>query len=195
MGNVESYISPQSGLARIYILPTHSKGLYSDLNGQAAISLYPDGSNRGTGLGSTTASGFIAFDIGPGNYDLVASSEGGLSKAQKSLTFAPDTVYFLRPAFYRSANELPKDPSQAVPGFSFDVVPPDAAKSEIQRLNVLALRPETEAFLSRTYAGSTPAQRFQTQPLPQAAPPPVFGVGNQAAGTKTIAGRKSDHSR
>jgi len=139
------------GLARVYILPTRSKGMFNDLNGGATISIYPGAANHGAKLGSTSGTGFIAFDIAPGDYDMVATADGGLSKAEKSFTLHSDTVYYLRPAFYRAAVELPKDSSRVPPGFTFDVVPADNARAEVQRLNMIALRPEAEAYLTHTY--------------------------------------------
>jgi hypothetical protein len=163
-------VAARPGMARIYVLPTYSKGLYSDLNGRATISIYPDGSSRGVRLASTARSMFVAFDIAPGPYDMVASAEVSIERVTKSLIAAPDTTYFLRPTFYRSAKDVPADPSQAMPGLGFDMVDPDDGRMEIQRMTMAAITPESEAFLARTMGVKTSAPTAAAPPAALPAP-------------------------
>ena len=172
-----SNMTPPPGQGRVYVLPTYSKGLYSDLKGEAAIAIFPDASNRGVRLASTTHSMFVAFDIAPGTYDLEATGEAGVARVTKSLVVAAGSTYFLRPVFYRSARDIPTDLSQTTPGLGFDDVNPDVARMQIQRMTMAALSSSGQAFLDKTMgAGAqapTVAPVVQGQPAPTVVPVPT----------------------
>ena len=159
-----STITPPAGSARVYVLPTLSKGLYSDLEGRAAIVIYHDGSNHGAGLGATNRNTFVAFDIAPGSYDLAAYADNTFSRVTRSMTFAADTVYVLRPVFFRSAQDMPAKPTQVKAGLGFDSVPMEIARAEISRMSMAAQRPTGVEFLAHTYTDSR-----QTPPAPSSA--------------------------
>ncbi|MDA8233169.1 MAG: hypothetical protein M0006_17700 [Magnetospirillum sp.] len=166
-------IAAPAGLARVYVLPTRSKGLMTELNGHASVALFPDGSDRGALMGATSKDSFVAFDITPGTYDVLAYGDDPFAKTTHSLTFDAGKVYFLRPSFFRTAAEMPSNPDVGYrpTGMGFDDVPPDAARAEIGRLTMAALTPEGKAFLTRmAQARTAPAALPAAMPV---APPPA----------------------
>lgn len=167
-------VAAKPGMARVYVLPTFSKGLYSDLNGQATISLYPDGSNRGVRLASTSNTMFVGFDLGPGTYDLVATGEVGIEQVSKSLVASPNTVYFLRPTFYRSAKDMPKNPAETQPGLGFDGVDPEVGRAEIQHLHMAVLSRQGQAYLAKTMGGVALSAPPVVAPPVMPQSPPTF---------------------
>ena len=149
-------------MARIYILPTLSMGMFTDLDGIAGIGIFRDGSEKGAPLGTTTRSTFVAFDLPPGTYDLMAYN-GPVTKFTKSMTFASDTVYFLRPAFFRSSKDLSKVGSGAESagnGMMFEPVSLAAGSAEIQRMDMAPLRPRGQAFLTQAATQLIPAPAY-----------------------------------
>ncbi len=178
-----SFAAPD-GSARVYILPTHSKGMFSDLGGRADLLIFPADSERGAELGSTATTAFIAFDIAPGDYDLVAHGGDSFSKVTRLESFAAGRTYFLRPTFFRSAKDLDaasgmdidaaSGSDQAKTGMGFDVVDPATAEAEIGRLAMVRIPPLGAAFLRQTYPGvAAPAAAAAPPPQAQPAPAPV----------------------
>jgi hypothetical protein len=159
-------IAAPAGMARIYILPTLSKGLYTDLEGRAGIGIFKDGSEKGAPLGWTDQSTFVAFDIPAGTYDLMAYTNLSLTRFTKSMTFAPGNVYFYRPTFFRSAKDLSKNGSgmdSVNNGMTFEAVAPAAGRADIQRMDMAVLRKEGQNFLNQ--AGVTQYQAVQPPPV------------------------------
>ena len=153
----KSNIAAPPGYARIYILPTLSMGMFSDLEGIANIGLFLDGSEKGAPLASTDRSTFVGFDLLPGTYDLMAYN-GPITKVTKSISFTAGNVYFLRPVFFRSAKDLSKSGSgmgAVGNGMGFDPVPPTVARTEIARMNMASLRPRGQNFLNQITNRST----------------------------------------
>ncbi len=166
------------GLARVYLLPTYSKGLFRDLEGRAAFAIFPEGSEHGARLGETSKGSFVAFDIGPGNYDLMAYGDDPLTRVTKPMEVEAGKAYFLRPAFFRAAKELSANPAEIRGGMGFDQVPASDAAAELTQLEMASLNPEGRAFLDRTVAAERP--RPGGLPTPAAAvvphPPTVQPV-------------------
>lgn len=168
-----------SGLARVYILPTHSKGIYSDLDGRAELSIFPESSERGALLGATGRTTFIAFDIAPGGYDLIAKGGDAFSKINRFEEFSAGGVYFLRPTFFRTAKDLASATADA--GMGFDEVAPADAKAEIRGMAMVQLSAKTEEFLHRTYARPVMPAAVPAAPMAAPANPPSASVTAQPA--------------
>lgn len=167
-----------AGLARVYILPTLSKGMYSDLEGRAGIAIFYDGSEKGAPLAWTAKSTFIGFDITPGTYDLLAYTSSTVTKFTKSLTFESGAVYFLRPTFFRSMKDLSTSgsgTSASSNGMTFEPVPAAVGRAEIQRMDMSNLRTEGQNFLAQAQARRMPAQQTAAPvyiPAPVVSQPP-----------------------
>ena len=180
----QASFAPSPGAARVYILPTHSQGLFSDADGRARISIFPADKERGVTLGSTTANRFLAFDIAPGSYDLVAHGSDPFSKVEQPLDVAAGKTYFLRPVFFRTANDLRE---HGATGMGFDPIPADQAEAEANHFTMAPLTEKGATFLRQTMtppqpvaqpAPSTVAQPAFVAPQPQAAPvPPAASSG------------------
>jgi len=175
-GEFKTHIAALPDSARVYILPTLSKGMFTDPEGRAGFAIFHDGSEKGAPLGWTARTTFVAFDIAPGTYDLMAYADGAFTKFTKSLTFEAGAVYFYRPAFFRSAKELaPAGSSLAAQGNSmgFDPVASAIGGSEIQSMDMAALKPEGQTFLAQARVRPIPAQYAYPPPqyIPAASPP------------------------
>lgn len=156
--------------ARVYLLPTYSKGLFEDLDGRAVFAIFPEGGERGAKLGATTDASFLAFDIQPGSYGIQARGDDPLARVSKTFDFEAGKSYFLRPAFFRSAKELANDPAATQGGMDFDMVAPSDAAAELAGLDMATLTPEGDAFIHRTTRGRAPLPAEQS---PQAPIPPA----------------------
>ena len=168
-------VSAPAGAARVYILPTLSKGLFTDLDGRAGITIFAENSEKGAPLAWTSKSTFVAFDIAPGTYDVMAYSTSSILKFTKALTFNAGNVYFYRPTFFRSEKDLSakgSGPDSVNNGMNFEPVPAEAGRAEIHRMDMSALKAEGQNFLAMTRAGgmppryAVPAQTYYPQPLP-----------------------------
>ena len=167
--------------ARVYILPTLSKGMFTDPEGRAGIAIFNDGSERGAPLAWTAKQTFVAFDIPPGTYDLMAYTDGSFTKFTKSMTFANGSVSFLRPTFFRSARELSAAGSGAAApnnGMGFEPVPLAIGVDEIGGMAMAELAPEGQAFLAQARTRPSPPQSVHppagpAQPAAPYAPPPA----------------------
>ncbi len=159
-----SSFAPPPGEARVYILPTHSQGLFSEADGHARISLFPADKERGVVLGSTAADRFLAFDIAPGSYDLVAHGNDPFSKVEQPLDVAAGKTYFLRPVFFRTTQDLHATGST---GMGFDPIPAEQAEAEVSHFGMAPLTEKATDFLRQTL---TPA----AQPMARPAPAPVY---------------------
>jgi hypothetical protein len=166
-----------AGSARVYILPTQSKGMFVDLEGRADLLIFPEDSERGAELGSTAKTAFIAFDIAPGSYDLVAHGADSFSKITRLEAFESGRTYFLRPTFFRSAKDVTASGGDT--GMGFDEVPPAQGEAEIRSMSMVPLSHKAEDFLRQTYARTGgPAGAYQaapaaSYPAPAAAAPPA----------------------
>jgi hypothetical protein len=158
-------------LARVYLLPTHSRGLFEDLDGRATFSIFPENSERGTRLGTTSKSSFLAFDIAPGNYDIAATADP-LARVTKPFTFEAGKTYVLRPSFFRSAKEL-QGAGNVPPGMGFDEIPTTDARAAIATLDMASLTPEGKSFVDRTSVGDTKPTPAAARTAPAVAAPPV----------------------
>jgi len=170
-----SNVAAPSGLARVYVLPTLSKGMFTDPEGRAGIGIFNDGSDKGAPLAWTAKSVFVAFDLPPGTYSLMAYTDGTFTKFSTSMTFDAGTVYFLRPTFFASAKDVAAAGGVKSPGMHFEALTVAAGSREIQGMEMAALRPEGQAFLAQAGARSAPPQApyatsTQVQPAVQAAP-------------------------
>ena len=200
----KSHIAAPSGSARVYILPTLSKAMYSDPEGRAAIAIFNDGSEKGAPLAWTAKDTFVAFDIAPGTYSLMASTEGPFAKFTQSTTFENGTVYFLRPTFFISARDLASGGAGAAAqgaGMGFEPVPFAVGNGEIQSMDMAALHSEGRTFLAQAQARLAPpavANPPQTQPIrpvvsvpalppPAAEPPPPAATAAPAAAAPAVA--------
>ncbi len=177
-----STFAAPAGSARVYILPTQSKGMFVDLEGRAEILIFGEDSERGAELGATARTSFIAFDVAPGDYDLVAHGADSFSKFTRLESFAAGRTYFLRPTFFRSAKDVT---ASAETGMGFDVVDPAAAEAEIRPMSMVRIPRQGEDFLRRTYARTAvPAVPVAAAPPPPpaapaaaSAPPPPAPAG------------------
>lgn len=154
--------------ARVYLLPTYSKGLFRDLNGRASFAIFSGGSDRGVRLGSTSKAYFLAFDVAPGRYDIQASGDDAFARMSKPFDFEAGKSYFLRPSFFRAAVEIPNGTLAVQRGITFDMLPASAAATELAGLDMAALTAEGQAFVKQTF-GSTSA--VHAPPLAVSAPP------------------------
>ncbi len=173
----QASFAPSPGAARVYILPTHSQGLFSDADGRARISIFPADKERGVTLGSTTANRFLAFDIAPGSYDLVAHGSDPFSKVEQPLDVAAGKTYFLRPVFFRTANDLRE---HGATGMGFDPIPADQAEAEANHFTMAPLTEKGATFLRQTMtppqpvAQPAPSTMAQPAPMMMAQPAPMM---------------------
>jgi len=140
------------GRARVYILPTLSKTIYSDPEGRAGIAIRDDGD--GARLAWTGQTTFVAFDLPPGRYTLMADAEGAFAHFARSLRFAAGTVYFLRPTFFASTADLTQ--GNAKGGMDFEPVAPVVGRAEVRRMDMAALTAEGQAFLAQVRSAPPP---------------------------------------
>ncbi len=156
--------APPPRAARVYVLPTVSKGLFGDLDGKETIFIFPDASEQGTKLGATDKSRFVAFDIGPGRYDLLAKAADPLARVTEPFTFDAGKTYYLRPSFFRSAAELSSSGQKA--GMTFDRLAAADGAQAVASLDMAQISQEGGTFLAQTFA--RPAV---VAPAPVASPP------------------------
>ncbi len=180
-----SHFAPPPGEGRVYILPTRSKGLFNDSNGRADLAIFPADSDHGAPLGATGSDRFVAFDVGPGSYDLVAHGGDAFSRITAPLDVEAGTVYFLRPIFFRSTEGTDKG---AAPGMTFDPVPPAEAEAELSHMSMAETPAKGEAFLRKTLAvaavsvpAAVPAAAPAGVARPLAAPVAAAPATQQAA--------------
>jgi len=171
----KSSIAAPPGLARVYILPTFSKGLFTDLEGHARLAIFREGAELGAKLGVTSKTSFVAFDIGTGTYDILAYGDDPMTRVTRPIQLEAGKVYFLRPAFFRSVKEMGGPGlANANGGMAVDTVDSTVAGPEIRQLAMAALDPEGEVFLQKTrQAIPAPAPSFMPVMPPMAAPMPA----------------------
>lgn len=177
----KSSIAAPPGLARVYILPTFSKGLFTDLEGHARLAIFREGAELGAKLGVTGKTSFVAFDIGAGTYDILAYGDDPMTRVTRPIQLEAGKVYFLRPAFFRSVKEMGGPGLSNAPGLSsanggmaVDTVDSAVAGPEIRQLAMAALDPEGEVFLQKTrQAIPAPAPSVMPVMPPVATPMPA----------------------
>ncbi|MBF0561380.1 MAG: SHOCT domain-containing protein [Alphaproteobacteria bacterium] len=174
----KSNLAGHANTARVYILPTFSKSLFTDPQGRAGVVIFAEGDEKhGVLLGQTSKTSFIGFDIAAGNYDIMATGDDPLTKSLKSFSFTPNTAYYMRPVFFRSAVDIARSATpQGSPqdsGMSFEMIEAAAARTEISGLSMASLTPEGEAFLHRYPLSKRAAEVPVAAPALSAPPPPI----------------------